>query len=375
MTQGTKETAAVWPDHYSQSSIKLYRACPGAWRDKYGLQKLQKVADPLIFGSVFHELSAVYDEVCVDRRAGTAEDAAGDVFDRVMSGHPEAVPQRQDLKNLFETFVVRHRVDFEHLVGIEKELSYEWGKLKFTGILDRVYLDSDEKTLTVRDLKTDGAIRSQADVDRDFQLSVYAMLAAEHYEWTGDVQVEMEFVRYGVLRGSVRTQKQIADIRDEITESIIVIQCDEEFAYEVGAHCSICGFADTCPKLKEVVEAKEKLVIVTGIDAANLATMMIAMETRLGQVKDLLKAYCSDHGNLYINGLEVGYHKTESVRYPMDALLEALKDSDYNALKLLSPDTTAIKKAVKRDEKLAGLLAPVAVDASSTRFTSQKIKE
>ncbi len=98
-----------------------------------------------------------------------------ELFDRVMPGHPEAVPQRQDLKDLFEKFVRRHIVDFEHLVGIEKQLTYKWGKLKFTGILDRVYLDPDGGTLTVRDLKTDGAIRSQADVDKDFQLSDYAI--------------------------------------------------------------------------------------------------------------------------------------------------------------------------------------------------------
>lgn len=373
---------ATLPDHFSWSSLSLHRDCPGAWCDKYLRGLEEELSDPQIFGSAFHGLSALYDEHCQAEKTGTDPAAIDRIFDAYMVAHPEAIAQSTEIKQLFTEYVHGHTVDYEHQIAVEWPLETRIDEHKLTGILDRIYQEDGE--LTIRDLKTDGAIRSQADVDRDEQLGIYALLARDHYKWPNPITVEMQFVRYGVIRRSIRDGEAIERVREKIAQEIALITtryeawCEgntDAFPYRVGSRCSICGFASRCLRIRELAAEEGRIIVVTTDDALRVATAMVALDERLKQTKKALKPYCSEHGNLEVNGLVVGFHKTESYRYPTVTVASILQNYDEEPLIYMNVSATAIKRAMRASEELRAAVERVREDASYTRFEARKLKE
>jgi len=384
MEAKAKPVTLTLPDHYSYSQLKKYRECPGSWKDDKILRLPQETSDPAIFGSTFHDLTAHYDLHCKSRQVQTDYGAADAIFEVVMRDHPEAAPQRAELGELFAEYIQRTIVDFDHLIGVEMPLDTEIAGVHFTGTLDRLFRFQDPFALTVRDHKSDGRIRTQAEVDTDWQLSIYAMLAARTVNWTGDVAVEMLFDRYGVLRRSVRTPEQIEGTVEDIAALIETIQgslkvvpaitLDEAFPYTPGSRCSICGTRSSCPRLKKLADEDGVSVIVTTEDEQAAFVQYVALAARLNQVTKVLKRYCSTHGNIIMNGLDLGFHVSESYKYPTVQTVDILKAHKIDPLTLLKVDTTGVKKLVRAGGETAEALIRIRTDASKTTFKAVKVK-
>lgn len=374
------------PDHYSHSSLREFDECPARWHRKRVKGEDEPVSDPLIFGSVAHELTAEYDKHCLNHHVGTNKSQEDHIFRAALDHHPEAKHLRAELAALFSEYVERTIVP-DTLVAIEERMSTniimpDGREIPFVVVVDRLYSDGDGN-YTVIDHKTDGAIRSQADVEKDKQLARYAMLVMDVYK-ADSVQTGLLFLRYGVERVASQdhTPESIELVRAEVVQSIMEIEKafeTGEFPYRVGHSCATCGFASTCPKIRELSDADPSFrgehVIVDGKDAELAAQTLIAIDARKKAVRDMLKVWCSENGNIVTGGKEVGYSKRESVDYPVEYVIPILGQFDLPCPDYLKANTTALKKAAKADAELEAALAEIREDKSTTAFTMVKAKE
>jgi len=358
------------PDHFSYSSLSMFMECPGAWRDRYILHRPEEESDALVFGRLFHELTAAYDLHCIQKRVPTDKSHAQEIFDSVMASYSPGY-QYRSLRDLFMQYVDRHVVDLQRLAAVEMDCKVSLGDHFLVGRIDRVFQENGQ--ITVRDLKTDNQIRSQSEIDKDFQLSVYALLAAQRFG-VSEVAVEIEFVRYGTIRKSMRSADDIEATRAQLDHVISEIRSAKEFPYRIGSRCSICGYARTCAELRAVVDMKDVPLITTPEMAQTTAQRLIALEQQLDQVKSALKAWCSKHGNVVVNGMEVGFHLTQSWKYPVRPTAEILEARGHDPLDYLAVSATAIKKLVAKDQELEAALSGVREDASYTSFKAKRIK-
>jgi 5'(3')-deoxyribonucleotidase len=378
-------TTTTWPiekpyvEKFSYTGLDLWGLCRGAWWFRYGPEKRKAAPSlPLILGSLAHQITADYDNHCMAANVPTDITAAPEMFRAFMEVHPEGAALRPELKRIFEGYVGSHAVD-PMLKAVEKYLEVK--DLSFRGRLDQLYYNP-EATIThrVRDRKTDGQIRSQADVDSDFQLSTQALLVVRCYH-VQEVEVEMDFLRYpGVIRKSRRTAEQIEETAEDIKARITQIRAaaesnkPEDFPFTPGAHCVWCEHIDGCPKIKELCKSEAAVVVASPEAALAFAGQMVALDARLDQIKDALKAWTSANGNLELNGLEIGHHLVESSEYPAEKAESVLRSFDLTPILYMHVDAKKIAELIKRDEKVAAALALIREDASHTQFRAKKIK-
>jgi hypothetical protein len=370
----TTETKQPYTTKFSYSGLDRYDCCPGSWFLQYGPDKNKGIpSDALILGSAVHEIAAIYDKHCMAQSVPTDITAAPEMFKAFMAERPDLVGFRAEIKTIFDGYVQSHTIE-PSLKAVEKWLAV--ADLSFRGRLDQLYHDADATiTHRIRDRKTDGQIRSQADVDSDFQLSTQALLVARCYH-VQEVAVEMDFLRYpGVIRRSVRTAEQIAETEEDVRARIAHIRAATEFPFTPGAHCAWCGHTADCPKLKEARESKKQILVVSREDAMRSSEEMVLLDARLGQIKDALKPWCSVNGNLEINGLAIGHQRVESYDYPAENVESVLADFGYSPVLYMRTDKDAIEKLMAHDEKVARALEAFRTDASYTQFRAKKIKK
>jgi hypothetical protein len=373
------ETKRPYTAKFSYSGLDRYACCPGSWFLQYGPDKNRGVpSDALILGSAAHEITAIYDNWCMARGVQTDITAAPKMFSAFMADRPDLVSFRTEIKAIFDGYVQSHTIE-PSLRAVEKSLpekGQEIPGLPFRGRLDQLYYNADAAiTHRIRDRKTDGQIRSQADVDSDFQLSTQALLVARCYH-VQEVAVEMDFLRYpGVIRRSVRTAEQIAETEEDVKARIAHIRSATEFPFTPGAHCAWCGHTADCPKLKDARESNRQILVVSREDAVALGEEMVLLDTRLGQIKDALKPWCSVNGNLELNGLAIGHQRVESYDYPAAQVESVLKSLGYSAILYMRTDRDAVEKLMAHDEKVGKALEAFRTDASYTQFRTKKIKK
>jgi hypothetical protein len=117
------------------------------------------------------------------------------------------------------------------------------------------------------------------------------------------------------------------------------------------------------------------MIVTSPDDALRLAGEMIALDARLGQIKDALKPWCSVNGNLELNGLAIGHQRVESYDYPAAQVESVLKSLGYSAILYMRTDRDAVEKLMAHDEKVGKALEAFRTDASYTQFRTKKIKK
>jgi hypothetical protein len=238
----------------------------------------------------------------------------------------------------------------------------------FWGVIDR--LKDEGERIVITDYKTDHQIRSQADVDKDPQLKTYSWMAALKYPRAAEFVCGIDFVRHGVLRETTYTRDDIAAIEKQIVSQIQQIEADRDYKAVPGSACNWCSYTSDCP----AVMAGNVDVVSTDDEAGQAAAQLIALKARVKSLEDLLKPWTSSNGAVQVNGMEVGFFKSESYEYETAELMYVLNGNGLSAVEFLKADTSAIKKLAKADPEIARDLEGIAVDKSSTRFTTRKVK-
>lgn len=341
--------------HYSYSKISTYQGCPRKFKLQY-IDKLPEVpSDALEIGSEVHEWIKNYTQHCQD--AGLQTDLE---FLRSVNARPEVM-------ELLERFADTHmfapgNYTFEEMWKMDFE-GYTWW-----AVVD--LLEDRGETVIITDYKTDRAIRSQADIESDLQLKIYAERASEKVPEAQEFICRIDFVRFGVIREVTYMREDIPKIKREMLSAVERIESDEEFKARPGAMCAWCSWTADCPAIK----ADGVEVITCPEDAEKLAAQKIAIEARKKQIDALLKEYCTVEGNIEVNGMSVGWQISETDKYPnTESIARIIEANGRDPYPFLRVDAVAIKKLLKQDG-MRDELDDYIETSKSTTFKAVKAK-
>lgn len=344
--------------NYSYSRLRLYGDCPRAFECRY-IKKLPEMpSEALERGKAVHEAIAAYVKHCL--KEGLLTDLE---FLRDYQGTDE-------VREILETYADSHVIN-----PGKYEIEEMWklwlgnGKWLFWAVID--LLEDKGELVIIEDAKTDHALRPQSEIDKDLQLRTYAWAASMKYPKADEFRCRIDFVRHGVTRETTYTRDDIPAIEKQLIQQVETIEADKDFAPTPGSFCNLCSFTADCPWiLKGGVE-----MVTTSEQAREATAELITLEARGKVIKDMMKPWCSTNGAVEVNGLETGFFKRESFEYPdIDVLAEALYGSGFDPSKYLKADTTKLKALTKKSVTAEEALAAIAVDKSSTTFTTRKVK-
>jgi DNA helicase II / ATP-dependent DNA helicase PcrA len=129
----------------------------------------------------------------------------------------------------------------------------ETGPIRMYGQIDRIDRLADG-SIEITDYKT-GRPRSQADVDRDEQLSTYALalaMGAVRDEQTGEVlppasKLTLYFTETDQALSTTRSPEQLAEFRAKLVETVRRIRSGDFTATPDQWKCGNCDYRLICP--------------------------------------------------------------------------------------------------------------------------------
>lgn len=358
----------------SHSRLALYDRCPAAYDLRYHQNVPEEPSDPLMEGSITHRAIADYNRHLIHHRLETDLTAVAGITRLAWQTEKHSLPAAKlpEIERTMETFARSHALDYGSVVGVE-----EWFRgltvagVDFRGIRDLLQITG--ATAIVRDYKTDWQVRSQADVEGDFQLAVYAWATAKEYPQLDKIVAVLDFVRHRVERQVEFDRADTAAVEERLAAMIARVRADKKFAPTPGAQCSWCSYTNRCPAVA-ALSGQGKPVIVTAEDAVRVAGELALLERQVAERKQALQGYCNLAGPVTAGGLAWGFWKTDSRAIEdLAAFRRVLAKHGLDPDLYLRVDAAATKK-LWRDDKLAAALEAISVDRSYTRFDSRKVK-
>lgn len=143
------------------------------------------------------------------------------------------------LKNYFE----KNSKPWVVPMYLEQPFNLKIGDFWVTGRIDRIDRLEDGG-LEVIDYKT-GAMRDQKDLNKDLQLSLYALACRDILKIKA-AKLTLYFLEDNQKLLTGRTDEQLAELEAEVLETIKEIQ-NSKFAPTPGFHCQFCDFRMICP--------------------------------------------------------------------------------------------------------------------------------
>lgn len=358
--------------HYSYTRLGLFEICPRAYKLKYVDRVPEAPSDALIIGRLVHEIIAEYDRHLLANNLETDITVLPEITRRVFYREPNQLGSNRlpEIEAIMETFAQSHIFHPALTVGIEEQIKIQLTPdITFWGVLD--LLEIDGTTATIVDYKTDWAVRSQAEVEKDFQLQVYAWAVTKEYPQVDTFKARLEFVRHAVIREVEIDAAAVAKTEAKLLGLIDQVEKECEFAPRPGAGCSWCSYIEMCPALKNL---NGQIICKSQEDAVRIAGELALLEKQVADRKEALKQWCTVNGMVEANGLAWGFYPTisKSIEDPrrFAEIVSGLGDDPYN---YLTVDGRKAKKLWNKPEVAAALEA-ISVDKSYTTFTSRKLK-
>ncbi len=243
----SQKLTSFTPESLSYSAIEAFEECPLKY--KYG--HILKIPTPpshaLTFGTTihntlkdFHTSLSMGNKLTLDDLYEMYEnnwDPAG-YIDQV---HREK--QFEHGKKLLKEYYKKNIDSNIKPEALEKWFNLRIGGIKFNGRIDRIDSLAGGK-VEIIDYKT-GSAKNQKDVDKNDQLSFYALGATEFLGLKPE-KLSLYFLETNEKFTTKRTPKQLAEVKNKIVETIKEIS-KGEFKATPGRHCEYCPYNEICP--------------------------------------------------------------------------------------------------------------------------------
>ena len=231
----------------SASAIERYETCPLKFKMSRDWRIPEEPHAAMLYGGAMHlALRHYYDAIRFERPA-TAEEVVQvfrDEFAKavVPDDYQRELYEAQGAQQL-QDFVAAAQESQPDVVHTEQEFEIEINEIKIRGRIDRIDRLPDGSVRVV-DYKT-GKPRTEKDADKSLQLSIYALAAAQKWDYQVGA-LALQNLADGTLSVTHRDAKQLAVAGKKVQEAAAAIAAGE-FEPKRGFHCSWCGFRSLCP--------------------------------------------------------------------------------------------------------------------------------
>lgn len=255
---------------FSHSKLQTYERCPLQYKFQY-LTNLKPEKDDTIeafMGTRVHETLELLYKDLLKTKLNTLDDLLlfyENVWlvewkDSIMINNKDYNKKhyfdlgKKCIKNYYDQY---YPFDQDQTLGIEKNIKMKWGEYEITGYIDR--LAREEKGVySIHDYKT-GSLMDQSHADKDRQLALYSIAIKENYKNVKEVKLIWHYVAYGEDVLSLRTDKELKDLKNSVLKLIKEINAAEEkdIFPANDNKCDWCGYWQYCPKKKHLHKIKE----------------------------------------------------------------------------------------------------------------------
>lgn len=360
---------------YSYSRLSLFESCPAAFHMKY-IQKLPEApSEPLAFGGLMHKIMATYNQHCLKHSLETDITAMPDIAHKCFYAEPCGLPSSRlgEVLALADRIAGYHTVNPATVVGIEEWVQawLEGRKYIFRGIIDRLDIEGD--TAIITDYKTDHQLRPQSEIEKDFQLAVYAWLITKEYPQVTQFVIQLDFLRHGIVREAFLDAGRVGQVEAQVLGLIAQVEqtiAKGKFKPRPGHFCSWCGYSSQCPAAK-VIPADVRPIL-TEDDARAVAGELAILERQVSVRKEQLKNYCNQAGFVEANGISWGFHPVESRAIEdVEEFVRVMNAIGEDPRPFLAVSGNKAKKIYSNPD-LVEKLQHIIRDKSYTRFDSRK---
>lgn len=193
----------ILPPTISYSRVNTFRKCMRKYYHEYVLEIQRETNEHFIFGSKVHEMMEQY--MVGDDVDTTLEKEYENIINEKLN-----IPNMQEYWDYLEPEIDEVFKDtlFKYdLIATELELHVE--EIHFHGIIDLIMYDPETQTVLVLDYKTGKGDKSLNDLNRDGQLTLYALALAYNDEILEDYVVKNFKIGYINLPKYVPTEPDI----------------------------------------------------------------------------------------------------------------------------------------------------------------------
>jgi len=344
----------------SYTQISLYQSCPLCYKLQYidGLKPKDK--SYFSFGSTLHLCAEYFFKVRVPPPPSLEEMLRFYEENWISKGYDSAEEEagyKSYGREILSKFWEIHSADFRMPVAVERIFYVDVEGIKLRGFLDRVdKLDSGG--LSIVDYKTNQALFTQDDLEKNLQLTLY-QLAAEQTWHLPVERLTLYHLRSNTpcscaARDEARLEEArhlVLKVAEDITEG--------KFPATENQYCP-CDFAEHCPYYRQRGMPPEETDILRGmvVDEAveryvSLQAQIKEMETQLGEIKQMIIDFCQAEGlnRVYSREHAVTYRLVEKTGFSEDEV-RALLEPEGLWQQVLSLDQSRLKQLIT-DEAVA----------------------
>lgn len=248
----------------SYSALATFKQCPR----RYKFKILEGIKEPKtkeqIFGTFIHDclrymfsrdpLFPTLDQVIEYYHLNFPQEAWDDAAREIYEAEGEKMLRKFYQKNAPWNFAV---LDLESRFEVTLEDKETSQTHILAGIIDRIDKLPDE-TYEIIDYKTQKRLPSQAQVDRDLQLSIYAMGLKKRWPHVSaeKIKLSLQFLKHGEKLSTKRRDEDFEKTESDIIGTINDIEkrtrLNREFEPVVTPLCDFCGYKSICPAWKHL---------------------------------------------------------------------------------------------------------------------------
>ena len=334
---------------YSYSQLNRWINCPQSWKfakiDK--LPQMESVL--LVQGRIVHDKVDTYIKHLV------ASKLTSDITWPELAEGLDGLPEGADLMDRFaRSFVLNPETHFasELQIAITEKgrLCDWWAKdVWFRFKVDKVDIDGENRKIIITDWKSGW----NTDIDK-FQLEVYAWgisyAKMGMFEYT-TMLVKNHFIRYKMEKSVEIPVSAIESIEKKVRRIVAQMEKAKTFEAKAGSFCSLCGYASQCAKRMSLVEKGNLPVIDTREKAIDYAGKVLVVEQRLNAVKNLLRGFVDENGNIPLATGSYGYNEQNTLDIPdKEKVYNTLCEQGIDPLTYFNIDKKRIHQAKLSEE-------------------------